>query len=82
MIYLIRYNRPEGRVIEMTAYQPGEREAAENARLEIELSLILQGIENEVVILEAESEAALRLTHLRYFEGPRAIASSSGEDVE
>ena len=81
MIYLIQYNRPSGRVLHMTVYLETERQTAENARLEIEIALLHQGVDTEVVLLEAESEAALRQTHRRYFEDPREIASSTGEDI-
>ena len=35
--------------------------------MELELNLHAKGLEREVVLLEAESEAAIRLTHGRYF---------------
>ena len=53
---------------------------AENLRLEMELGLGRRGVDNEVVLLEAASEEALRRTHRRYFETPRQIANSASSD--
>ena len=67
------------------AFQEADRPAAENARLDLELSLNREGIEHEIVLLDAASEEALRRTHGRYCdviewpEGalPDQVASSS-----
>lgn len=79
MIFLIEYSRPEGRVLDLKTFPNRDRRAAENARLEAELSLMRRGLDHEVVLLEAKSETAIRRTHRRYFEDARAIASSTGE---
>lgn len=81
MIYLIQYHRPSGRVIQITEFHESERATAENLRLEVEVELLAKAGDTEVVLLEAESEAALRQTHRRYFQDPREIASSSGEEI-
>jgi hypothetical protein len=52
----------------MQSFSHIDREAAADARLELELNLNGKGIENEVVLLDAESEEAIRRTHRRYFE--------------
>ena len=77
MLFLVEYNRSLGSIAQITAYDDSERELAENARLTLELKLHRQGIEKEVVLLEAASEAALRLTHRRYFEDLAELARSS-----
>lgn len=76
MLFLIQYNRPAGQIVEIRDFPDTARADASAARLELELRLHRQGIQHEVVILEAHDQAALRLTHLRYFEGVRAIAES------
>ena len=76
MLFLIQYNRSEGQIVEIREYPDTARADASAARLELELRLHRQDIQHEVVILEAPDQAALRLTHLRYFEGVRAIAES------
>jgi len=68
MIFLIEYNRPKGRIIKLEEFVEADRLKAENARLDIELELNRKKIDHEVVLLEAESETALRRTHRRYFE--------------
>src|SRR6266404_804815 len=68
MIFLIEYDRGEGRIVKISSFADSERETAEVSRLNLELELNKKGIENEVVLLEAASENALRQTHRRYFE--------------
>ena len=76
MIFLIKYNRKEGIVLERKSYNDSDRQTAENARLEMELSLIHNGIDQEVVLLDANSESDLHKTHRRYFENLQEIAST------
>jgi hypothetical protein len=73
MIYLIEYNRPEGRLVTFKVFAESERSKAEELRFEIELDLSCKKIDHEVVLLQAESEAALRRTHGRYFYDLRQI---------
>lgn len=75
MFYLIDYERRSGRLVNMTRYADSARREAEEARLTLELDLLRQGIEHEVVLLEASSEDALRRTHRRYFESWQALAT-------
>jgi hypothetical protein len=67
MIFLIEYNRPLGRIVTFREFDDAQRREAVDARLEIELELNRQGVDHEVVLLEAESEEAIRRTHQRYF---------------
>ena len=82
MIFLIEYNRPEGRLVTFQRFQDSERLKAQNARLDLELDLNRRGVSHEVVLLEAASEAALRRTHRRYFETLRQILESFSADRE
>ncbi|HEX8844649.1 MAG TPA: hypothetical protein VF791_08405 [Pyrinomonadaceae bacterium] len=68
MIFLIEYDRNRGQIVTFEKFDDSEREKAEEFRLEMELNLNRLGIEREVVLLEAETEEALRRTHRRYFE--------------
>ncbi len=68
MVFLIEYNRGEGRLVKFESFDDSDREIAEESRLNLELELNLKGIENEVVLLEAATEEAVRRTHRRYFE--------------
>lgn len=77
MIFLIEYDRPESRIVTFTTFKDSERFDAEKSRLDLELRLNRGGVDHEVVILEAESEEALRRTHRRYFEDARQIATSA-----
>lgn len=77
MIFLIRYNRDRGKIQSLDRFEDGQRTEAEKQRLELELKLNSQGIRDEVVLLEAATEAALRVTHRRYFESARQIILSA-----
>jgi hypothetical protein len=66
MIFLIEYNRDEGRIVTIETFE--YKEEAEQSRLELELSLNAMDIAHEVVLLEAANEEAVRRTHRRYFE--------------
>jgi hypothetical protein len=76
LIYLIEYNRPQGRLVTFKTFDQSDRTLAANLRLEIELDLNRKGIDHEVVILEAANENDLRRTHRRYFEDLSQIAKS------
>jgi len=82
MIFLIEYNRPQGRLVTFKRFQDSERLKAQNTRLDLELDLNRRGVSHEVVLLEAASEAALRRTHRRYFETLRQILESAIADHE
>jgi hypothetical protein len=68
MLFLIEYDRKRGQIVSFQTFDDSERQKAEDLRLELELELNRLGIEREVVILEADTEEALRRTHRRYFE--------------
>ncbi len=81
MIFLIEYNRREGSIATFRDFDDSQRREAEDLRLDIELVLNRKGVDHEVVLLEAESQDALRRTHRRYFEDLRQILKSgSGRD--
>jgi hypothetical protein len=67
MIYLIDYDWKTGLLVSITAYSDEDRVSAQDARLRLELNLLDSRQEREVVLLQADSEAALRHTHRRYF---------------
>ncbi len=81
MIFLIEYDRFQGRLVNLARFQETDRSQAENTRLQKELDLHRKGLKHDVVLFEAASEEALRLTHLRYFEDLHQITTSSGERV-
>jgi hypothetical protein len=68
MLFLIEYDRERGRMVTIRSFNDSNGERAEESRLKLELDLNLKGIDNEVVLLEAATEEALRRTHRRYFE--------------
>ena len=76
MIFLLQYNRANGRIDRIDEFPDTEREIAANIRLEIELDLARRGIERDVLLLEASSMEALRRTHRRFFEDVSEIAST------
>ena len=76
MLFLIEYDRSSGTIVTIDTFNTGERGSAEDARLEMEIELNCRGIEREVVLLEAETEEALRRTHRRYFEDLAELVAS------
>jgi len=72
--FLIDYDRSKGRIVKLQKFKVAERAKAEAARLVLELQLHRQGIEREIVLLEAPSERDLRKTHGRYFEDVAGLA--------
>lgn len=76
MLFLIQYDRSRGSIVKMQVFDDSEHQKADDSRLEIEIELNRQGVEREVVLLEAENEEALRQTHRRYFEDFRELAKS------
>ena len=68
MIFLIQYDRHEGRMISIESFNDSERTKAQDLLLTLELQLNQNGNDKEVVLLEAASEEAVRRTHRRYFE--------------
>jgi len=68
MIFLIEYDRGEGRLVRLERFSDSDRKRAEESRLDLELELNSKGSENEIVLLEAANEEAVRQTHRRYFE--------------
>jgi hypothetical protein len=68
MIFLIEYDRDRGRLLRIESFSASDRKRAQDSQLNLELELNRKGIENEVVLLEAASEQAVRRTHRRYFE--------------
>ncbi|HUI43564.1 MAG TPA: hypothetical protein VL523_16505 [Terriglobia bacterium] len=76
MLFLIEYDRPTGTLMQFRKFDESERQAAQDARLKLELALNDGGFEHEVVILDAPNEEALRRTHGRYF---KTLAELVGE---
>jgi len=77
MIFLIEFDRAKERLITFSKFADADREDAEDRRLKIELELHRQGIDHEVVLLEAVNEDLLRRTHRRYFEGVSSMLESA-----
>ncbi len=76
MIFLIEYNRSRGQIVTFETFDDSDRQKSEDARFEMELKLNRAGVEHEVILLEAATEAALRRTHRRYFEDLAQLATA------
>jgi hypothetical protein len=81
MIFLIHYNRSAGEIVKLKEFDDSERSRAEDDRLALELELIGKKNGDEVCLLEARSQEALRHTHRRYFESLRTLAASGSSTV-
>lgn len=81
MIFLIEYDRPAGKTVTMREFADAQAEEAARARLARELELHRDGIEHEVVLLEAKSREALMLTHDRYFRTFRELIEAAAAEI-
>jgi hypothetical protein len=75
MIFLLQYERKCRRLVSVRTFDNWE--AADKARLDLELRLNRNHPANdvdEVVLLEATDEQALRHTHARYFDSISDLA--------
>jgi hypothetical protein len=77
MWFLLNYDRQQGVIVTLSTFSDFHREQADEARLNLELKLSRENVEREIVLLEAEDEAALRKTHQRYFAKWDALARSA-----
>jgi hypothetical protein len=77
MLFLIQYNRRAGTLVRLERFATSQRAQASKARLDLEIELRHQGLNHEVVLLEAESEEALRKTHGRYFADLRELLEAA-----
>ena len=68
VIYLIHYDRVSSILVSIKEFSEVDRALATKERVDLEIALCAQGLQQEVVLLEAESEDVLRTTHRRYFE--------------
>ena len=74
MLFLIEYGRGRGTLVSTTKFSEEDRRRAEGVRLDREIELNTEGVEREIVLLEADDEASLRVTHRRYFESLAQLA--------
>ena len=70
MIYYIEYSREQQQLLSIKPFAESDRSAAQAHALARELELSSQGLQMEIVLLEADSEATIRNTHPRYFGDP------------
>lgn len=75
MLFLIEYDRSQERIGTFVTFDDSQRQQAEDRRLELELKQNRLGIEREVVLLQAATQAAIRRTHRRYFEDLTQLAT-------
>lgn len=81
MIFLLRYDRRAGKLISFRAFDDVDRLMAESTRLDLELSGTVSETDEEIVLLEANSEADLRRTHRRYFESAQDLVKSAANEA-
>ena len=77
MLFLIEYDRSQGKLISFQSFADAQKDLAEDLRLQLELELNRDRVEREVVLLQAGSESELRRTHRRYFEDLLELVKAS-----
>ncbi|HEV8432755.1 MAG TPA: hypothetical protein VGR95_05025 [Thermoanaerobaculia bacterium] len=80
MIFLLEYDRSRGDLSSIRPYSDADRELAESDRLRREIELHRNGLRREIVLLQAESEEALREKHRRYFEDLAALTAAGARE--
>ena len=78
MLFLIEYDREAGKLVTLREFGDSERKLAEDARIDLEVSLNQRAIDHEVVLLQAASRQALEQTHRRYFVALEELARATG----
>ncbi|WP_282246002.1 hypothetical protein [Stenotrophomonas sp. PS02300] len=76
MIFLIHYDRKNRKLSSLSQFET--REDAASAKLQIEIETLSSALNQEVVVLEAESEDSLRRTHQRYFNTLGKLRDTEG----
>jgi hypothetical protein len=76
MIFLLEYDREQGKLLKIRSFPEHDRKFAQRERLQRELELTRSGVFREVVLLEAEDQKALERTHRRYFRTAAEILES------
>jgi hypothetical protein len=80
MYFLVQYDRSRGALLSLRSFDSDQRTRAHEERLRTELGHHRHHSDVEVVLLEADDETALRITHKRYFESLESLAKlASGE---
>src|SRR5258708_2333723 len=82
VIFLLHYDRPNGKLISITEFPDTQRELAMAARLELELDLHRRGLPHDATLLEAANLEAVKRTHGRYFYSCRELLEQLVEAVE
>jgi hypothetical protein len=82
MIFLIEYDREQGKLVEIRPFPDYDRQFAQRERLSRELELNRNGVVREVVLLEAENRKALERTHRRYFRTAAELAECNVEEIQ
>lgn len=67
MVFLVHYDRRAQRLMAFEQYADEQASRAYDDQLALELSLLGSDRENEIVIYQAEDEAAFRAAYPRYF---------------
>lgn len=73
MLFLIQYNRKLGHIVNIKSFEDIKRQVAENTKLDMEIKLSRVDNIDEIVLLEASNEDALRITHGRYFDNIKEL---------
>lgn len=76
-LFLLSYDRLAAQVVEFAEVAQGQEQEAFDRRLALELQALRDGLDLEVVLLEATSEERLRRTNARYFDDLAVLLASA-----
>ena len=78
MYYLVEYNRAAGHLRSLRPFV--DHRLAQDERLAAEIRHLREGVDIEVVVLDAPDEAALRRSHGRYFMSVKQLIARMQEN--
>ncbi|MSR88698.1 MAG: hypothetical protein EXS67_03480 [Candidatus Margulisbacteria bacterium] len=67
MLFLIEFDRPKQKLVTYKKFNKSDFLVAQKARITLELKRLKENVMHEIVILEAEDQAALEKYYDRYF---------------
>lgn len=81
MIFLVHYDRRAQRLLRFETYDDSDADRAQEDSFALELSLLGSDRENEIALFKAADEAALRVSHARYFETLTDMLQSASQSL-
>ena len=80
-LFVLIYDRRGDGVVELKLFDNTERDAADEFRMRAERTALLEDLDQDIVLFQAESREALERTHGGYFLNDRQLLESTLESL-